>query len=125
LLRHNKISCYALIILAQYVPTSWAHESVWLIISIFSHFTHSRSRNKIKLFLWSTFWSTKEFHTFVDFIVGCHFERENFNSIEKVLLGDQQLLSVPVIVEILINFWVLATSWVSTCDEMSNSSIHS
>lgn len=121
---HNSF-CYALVVLAQYVPTSWAHESVWLIISVSCHFTHSSSRNKIKIFLWSTFWPTKELHTFVDFIIGCHFERKYFNSIEKVLLRNQKFLSVPVVVEVDVLFWVLATSWVSSGDEMSNSSVDS
>jgi len=67
-------------------------------------------------------WKTEEFHLGGQFVVGCNLEGENIDSIQHALKVHKELLAVPDVVAVFVCiFWVFDTSWVTTSDEVGDS----
>lgn len=57
-------------------------------------------------------------------VVSGHAERQNLDTVKMRFLVDEQLLSVPDVVQVKLRvFWVLYTSWITTGDEVSDSAV--
>lgn len=119
------VSSLGLVVLDEDFPSLLAHEAWWWGLSVLGHLSHSGSRDELEVFL-DTAWASEELHSLRFFIISSDLEWADLDTVEESLVVDEELLSVPHIVAVLASLdWVLDSGWVTSSDEVGDSSVDS
>jgi hypothetical protein len=106
-------------------PSGGAHESLGLFITGGTELSHFRSRDKFEVFGVRGF-RVEEFHFVGHGVEGSNLEGRDLDSTEHGLGVDEELLSVPSVVQVSSLFsGVTNTSGVSSSDEVSDTAVDS
>jgi len=112
-----------LIVSSEDLPSLLAHEAGWGSLTRFGHSAHAGAGDEFEIILVAA-WATEEFHSLVNLVVGSNLEGENLNTIKHLLHVDEELLTVPDIVAVILTVGVFHTSGVATSDEVGNTAVN-
>lgn len=115
----------ALVVGGKNFPATLGHEAWGKGFVVLGHSSHAGTRDKVEVLL-DAAGTTEEFHLLVDLVVGGDLEGKHIDTVEHSLLVNEELLTVPGIVQVLVgDLGVLNTGGVSTSDEVSQTAADS
>ena len=108
-----------LVVFCKHNPALFAHKTGWKGFSVLCHSAHAGSGDEVEILVLAA--GSEELHALVNFVVSSDSEGQDLDTVEESLLVDEELLSVPDVVEIFrAVFWVLDSGGVTTSDEVGD-----